>query len=164
MQKNLRVGVEFELSFSNKLASISDILVFMGFELFSFKMKKTTQIDILAITGKDIFVLELKRFSSRIEGGYSDRNWNGYSGERRYGVYNPIFQNGEHVRSLQCFFRSKGLDVCCFEWHNLIVVPDSCVIKCDGKYVVKEGTAFRLIYSCERSPIADVFYNLFSGG
>jgi hypothetical protein len=139
------------------------VLVFSGFELFSYKQKKMTQIDILALTGDNVFVMELKRFTTKIEGAYSERSWYGFSGERKYGIYNPIFQNGEHLRSLQAFFRSKGLRVSDFEWISFVVVPDSCVIKADRKYVVSEGRAFNAIYSCKRFPVRETFYTLFLG-
>jgi hypothetical protein len=162
--RHLEVGVEFELSFANKISNVPDVMVFTGFELFSFKLKKTTQIDVLAMTGNDIFIVELKRFTSRIEGSYSSRTWYGYSGNRRYGVYNPIFQNAEHIRSLQAFFRSRGLGVGDFVWHNFVVVPDSCKILADQKYVMGEGRAFELIYFSNRAPVDEIFSSLFSGG
>ena len=142
----VRAGTQFEFSFAQRLEKIPDLLVVTGFDLYSFKLKKTTQIDVLCWKGTNIFCFELKRFHTRIVGGFSDRIWRGTSGRRTYNIYNPVYQNTEHVRCLQRLFVTKDLKVNDFVWTHAVVVPSSCVIDCDIKYVWSDEKAITKVF------------------
>lgn len=76
----------------------------------------TTEIDVLYITSKGLFVLENKNYAGYIFGSESNNNWTVtlYAGKTSYGgkklekykFYNPIWQNRSHIKHLKSFLNS----------------------------------------------------------
>ncbi|MBQ3913310.1 MAG: NERD domain-containing protein [Lachnospiraceae bacterium] len=85
----------------------------------------TTEIDVIAVTEKGIFVLESKNYSGWIFGDMYSQNWmqTFKTGEKNR-FYNPIKQNEAHIKKL-----AKYLDIspnCIFSY---IVFSDDCSFK-----------------------------------
>ncbi len=63
---------------------------------------ETTEIDMLYITKKGIFVFESKNYSGVIKGDKEDLKWQvNYKNGASYSFYNPIKQNETHIRCLR---------------------------------------------------------------
>ena len=63
--------------------------------------EERTEIDVLYITRKGVFVIESKNYSGWIFGSEVDRHWTQtLPGGKRQRFYNPIMQNATHVRKL----------------------------------------------------------------
>lgn len=88
---------------------------------------KTTEIDVLLITHKGLFVIESKNFSGWIFGNESYKNWvqtlpvgRGYS-QKEY-FYNPISQNATHIKYLKPLL-DKDIPI-----HSFIVFSNRCTL------------------------------------
>ena len=88
----------------------------------------TTEIDLLFITQKGIFVIESKNYSGIIAGNDQDKQWIvtvlSNSGVRRFEFYNPVMQNSNHVTSLRKILNEQNIPMFSF-----IVFSDHCSIK-----------------------------------
>lgn len=90
---------------------------------------ETSEIDLLYITKKGIFVIESKNYSGYIFGSEQNQYWTStlYARSRRevekYQFYNPIKQNRTHIKNLKEYL---GYDVPCF---SIIVFSDRCSFK-----------------------------------
>ncbi len=100
-----------------RLEFILESLDAMGFEghclnnvFVPRKNGSTTEIDVLFITRKGLFVIESKNISGYIFGHENRRNWTStlYAGRRWYGnkvnkyhFFNPIWQNKSHINALK---------------------------------------------------------------
>ena len=62
---------------------------------------KTTEIDLIMITLKGIFVFENKNYNAWIFGKDSDFKWTYVLGNNKYSFYNPIKQNDNHIKYLK---------------------------------------------------------------
>lgn len=62
---------------------------------------KTTEIDLIMITLKGIFIFENKNYSAWIFGKDSDYKWTYVLGNKKYRFYNPIKQNDNHIKYLK---------------------------------------------------------------
>lgn len=97
------------------------------FNLYIPKEKdKTTEIDVLLINTKGIFVIESKNYSGWIFGDRNSRKWvqmlsYGY-GQKNY-FYNPILQNKTHIEYLKKIVK---LDI---PMYSIIVFSDECELK-----------------------------------
>lgn len=97
------------------------------------KNGKTTEIDLLYITQKGIFVIESKNYSGYIFGDeqnaqwtttlYAGRDWTGKSKVEKHHLYNPIWQNQTHIKFLK---RYLNRDV---QMMSLIVFSERCQLK-----------------------------------
>lgn len=90
---------------------------------------ETTEIDVLLICRKGVFVFESKNFSGWIFGNEAHKNWTqtlprgrGYSSHKER-FYNPIMQNAGHIRHLK---RIIGDNI---PIHSVIVFSDECTFK-----------------------------------
>lgn len=82
---------------------------------------RTSEVDMLFITQKGIFVIESKNFSGWIFGSENSKTWTvSYPGNRKEHFYNPIMQNKSHIRYLEKFL-GKNIPI-----FSLIVFSDSC--------------------------------------
>lgn len=103
----------------------------------------TTEIDLLYITRKGVFVIESKNYSGYIFGAetsrdwtvtlYAGKNWWGKRKVEKYHFYNPIWQNSTHIYHLKKYLPE---DVPVF---SVIVFSDRCQLKeidCDRADVV----------------------------
>ena len=92
------------------------------------KNGKTTELDVLLICPKGIFVFESKNYSGWIYGNEAQRNWTqtllakrGRS--RRLYFYNPVKQNQSHIRHLKKLVGDR------IPMHSLIVFSNRCTLK-----------------------------------
>lgn len=88
----------------------------------------TTEIDVLMICSKGLFVFECKNYSGWIFGHEAQRNWTqtlpqGRGRCHKEYFYNPIMQNASHIRHL------KNLVDRNVPMHSIIVFSDRCVLK-----------------------------------
>lgn len=94
-----------------------------------------TQIDLLMVTEKAIYVLETKNWIQSINGNRGDYVWRGYSGQPKgMTVISPFIQNLLHVRLLKAGALGRGVTLP--PVYNVICVPDSCMINSDCDEVV----------------------------
>lgn len=115
---------------------------------------ETTEIDLLYVTQKGIFVIESKNYSGFVFGSENDRNWTStlYAGKdwlgrkrvEKHQFYNPIWQNNTHMNELE---RYLGIDI---EMISLIVFSDRCELKSisifsSGIFVCKQSLLPRTV-------------------
>jgi len=94
---------------------------------------KTTEIDLLYITQKGIFVIESKNLSGYIFGNENNKNWMAtlYAGKNLFGIkkvekypfYNPVWQNRTHINVLKKYLK---MDIPTF---SIIVFSNRCEFK-----------------------------------
>lgn len=89
---------------------------------------ETTEIDVLMICSKGIFVFESKNYSGWIFGNESQRNWTqvlpkgrGRSNKEKF--FNPIMQNRGHIKYLKSLV---GEDI---PMHSIIAFSERCTLK-----------------------------------
>ncbi len=74
----------------------------------------TSQIDLLLIGEKGIYVLEVKMYpNARIYGDGKKKRWYYYNGGQKYDIYSPMKQNYNHIKYLKNFLKEFG-DIPCF--------------------------------------------------
>lgn len=74
----------------------------------------TSQIDLLMIGAKGIYVIEVKMYNgAKIYGNGKKSKWYYYNHGRKYEIYSPIMQNKKHIKYLKSFLQDFG-DVPCF--------------------------------------------------
>lgn len=80
----------------------------------------TSQIDLLIIGSKGIYVIEVKTFSdATIYGDTTKQKWHYYCHGKRYAIYSPLKQNSKHVEYLKNFLKDFG-DIPCFSIVTMI--------------------------------------------
>lgn len=89
---------------------------------------ETTEIDVLMIHEKGLFVFESKNYSGWIFGSENQKNWcqtlpQGKGRSRKESFYNPIMQNRTHIKHLKTLV---GEDV---PTHSIIVFSERCTLK-----------------------------------
>ena len=62
---------------------------------------ETSEVDVLFITQKGIFVIESKNYSGWIFGDEKSKNWCEILKGKKYFFYNPIKQNKSHIKNLE---------------------------------------------------------------
>lgn len=97
--------------------------------------KYTSQIDLLIIGNKGIYIIEIKNFpEAKIYGNTNQSTWFYYNHSKKYDIYSPLKQNQKHVRYLKKFLKDFG-DIPCFSIVNIICDD----FKISGK--IEAGTA-----------------------
>lgn len=118
------------------------------------KELKTTQIDLILITLKAVFVIEAKDYKGIVAGQTSSKNWtqilqyvqsfkSKHVSYTKYGrsyrkhylkdmdekhvIYNPVLQNQQHITSVQ-----HAIDFIDLPIVNLVVFSDRCRLNIDG--------------------------------
>ena len=105
----------------------------------------TTEIDVLYITQKGIFVIESKNYSGWIFGDEGSAQWTAMLPNReKHCFYNPVKQNRSHIKWLHSYLRD---DVPLF---SLIVFSERCELKkvtveSANTYVIKRDALFAAI-------------------
>lgn len=127
------------------ISSLPNIRIISNKRLYSFKLKKQTEIDMIVITPNRLYCLEVKSYNNIMKGDFNDRIWIAGTGKIRDRLYNPVFQNAEHIRTLRNNLRRKNYPV--LEFLNLVVVPNTCEIISDCPSVIKIG---ELVYLLEK--------------
>lgn len=102
---------------------------------------KTTEIDAVIITPNGVIVVENKNYSGWVFGDANQRYWcqtfPSSSGCEKHRFYNPIWQNGTHVRALRDVL-AKNLP-----FYSVVVFSDRCTLK----KVTTEGTNAHVVYA-----------------
>lgn len=88
----------------------------------------TTEIDVLMISRKGLFVFESKNYSGWIFGSENQRNWyqtlpKGRGKSHKEAFYNPVMQNRTHMKHLKALL---GEDI---PMHSIITFSDRCTLK-----------------------------------
>ena len=79
-----------------------------------------SQIDLLMIGSKGIYVVEVKMYpEARIYGDGKNSKWYYYLGGKRYEIYSPLKQNQKHIQYLKKLLSDFG-DVPCFSVLTII--------------------------------------------
>lgn len=69
---------------------------------------KTTEIDLILIHQKGIFVIENKNYTGWICGDEDSKNWlQILNSRKRFEFYNPVMQNKRHIRHLKYFLKQE---------------------------------------------------------
>lgn len=84
---------------------------------------KTTEIDVLLISSKGLFVLESKNYSGWIFGNESNTKWTQVLYENKQSFFNPIIQNKSHIKYLKKLLQ-KDVPI-----YSMIVFSDECELK-----------------------------------
>lgn len=106
---------------------------------------KTTEIDVLMICNRGLFVFESKNYAGWIFGKETRKNWvvslhQGYGrSARKARFYNPIRQNAAHVQHLRNFVNKE------IPTYSIIVFSNECTFK----YLNLKSKDIAVIYRCE---------------
>lgn len=89
---------------------------------------ENSEIDVLMICKKGIFVFESKNYSGWIFGSENQKNWyqtlpNGKGRSRKEQFYNPIMQNRSHIKHLKAFLGEQ------VPVRSIIVFSDRCTLQ-----------------------------------
>lgn len=89
---------------------------------------ETTEIDVLMICSKGLFVFESKNYSGWIFGSESQKNWHqtlptGRGRSNKEHFYNPVMQNRSHIKHLKTFLGEQ------IPMHSIITFSDRCTLK-----------------------------------
>lgn len=89
---------------------------------------ETTEIDVLMICKKGLFVFESKNYSGWIFGSENQKNWyqtlpTGRGRSRKEHFYNPIMQNHSHIKHLKALLGER------VPMRSIIVFSDRCTLK-----------------------------------
>lgn len=119
-------GSVFENTIARNLARrYPNAIIIQNRTLYSDFLKNDTQIDLILIQRKGIFIIEAKNWKRWVKGDYNAGHWKGQAASMNIlDVFSPINQNIIHVRALRNAIRSKfGIDVVHF--HNVVCFPDT---------------------------------------
>lgn len=73
--------------------------------------KGTTEIDIIQVTRKGIFVVECKYRTDEVSGSTIEHSWDiTRNGKKIAAMYNPIKQNANHIRTLESYLKKEGME------------------------------------------------------
>lgn len=80
----------------------------------------SSQIDLLMIGTKGIYVVEVKMYSdAKIYGDGRKSKWYYYLGGKKFEIYSPLKQNQKHIQYLKVFLKDFG-DIPCFSIITMI--------------------------------------------
>ncbi|MDD4689580.1 MAG: nuclease-related domain-containing protein [Eubacteriales bacterium] len=87
---------------------------------------ETTEVDLISINSKGIFVYESKNYSGWIFGDDKSRNWTQcLKGGKKNKFYNPVFQNKGHITAIDNYLE-KNYSNCFLSY---IVFSERCELK-----------------------------------
>ena len=72
---------------------------------------KTSEIDLLVVSKKGIFVFECKNYGGNIYGDASRPKWVQYIGGKKNYFYSPLLQNRNHAKYLKGFLQRDNIEV-----------------------------------------------------
>lgn len=120
---------------------------------------KTTEIDLLYITVKGIFVMESKNYSGYIFGSewnnewtatyYEGKTWFGQNKVEKVHFYNPVKQNRTHISALRRYLKTTA------PIYSIISFTDECKIKS----IELESSA---VYICYHSGLKEVVKSIWN--
>lgn len=131
-----RNGNVFELRVCRYLHSRygAKAVVLHNREVWSEYLGTDTQIDVILILPKGVFVIEAKGWRDWVRGEYNDFHWKGKSLHPDImRVFSPVYQNFIHIRSLRNAIRKVGVEPPYF--HNLVCFPDGTSIQSNCREV-----------------------------
>lgn len=114
-----------------------DFRILPSYKTYSYKLNKYADIDLLLITPVAIYAIETKSFRSHIRGTYNEKMWKGNSFNHITHIYNPVFQNKEHIRSLNTILIRNGFARLPIK--NVVCIQNCCKNKTDCKEVINES-------------------------
>lgn len=96
-------GGEGEQIILNELAKLSDIGKPFNNLYITFNNGSTTEIDVLFVTFKGVYLIESKNYSGKVVcNNIEDTNWQVvYGNGKSYRLYNPLLQNKTHINGLK---------------------------------------------------------------
>ncbi len=110
---------------------------------------ETSEIDVMMIHQKGIFVFESKNYSGWIFGNEIQRMWTqtlpaGRGRSHKESFYNPIMQNHNHIKHLQNYLEEK------IPMHSVIVFSERCTlksiqVKSSDIYVIKRSSVQNVV-------------------
>ena len=115
---------------------------------------KYSQIDIIAVNKRGIFVIECKDYQGWIFGNGKNSRWteslpgNGYAQSKKFYFYNPIFQNNSHIKAIKNVLPKELLSRVNF--HSLILFSNSTILKDinmvpNGTYVATQARIHQVL-------------------
>lgn len=124
------------------------------------KEEETTEIDVLMISSKGLFVFESKNYSGWIFGSDTQKYWyqtlpTGRGRSHKEKFYNPVFQNNTHVKYIKSLIGDE------FPIHSIITFSDRCTlmnvnIKNSNVKVINRYQVYKLISSIYNNNPNDV--------
>jgi len=95
----------------------------------------TTEIDLVLLTEKGIFVVESKNFSGWIYGHEQHKHWTQtFPNRKKFSFFNPVWQNKAHINALQAILKLPHSA----SYQSFIIFSERCVLKkihSDSPYV-----------------------------
>lgn len=145
------LGEEFELEISQYLQlKYPKSEVLHNNSIYCEFLKKETQMDLIFITDRNVYIIEAKNWIGFIRGNINDKHWEGRSRSKNtITVFNPVNQNALHIRTLRNALRLQGMNPPMFK--NIVVVPDGTEIKSDCSEVINKSMLLQRIASNENS-------------
>ena len=71
--------------------------------------EETTEVDVILICKKGIYVIEAKNYSGKIYGKFNSVYWTEYFRKSKYKFYNPIKQNRIHINALKKLIKEDNI-------------------------------------------------------
>lgn len=118
-------------------ANSIDFRVIPSYKTYSYKLKKFADIDVLLLTEFGLYAIETKSYRSHIKGSYNDKMWKGNTYNKVTHLYNPVFQNKEHIRSLNTVMTRNNQPRLQIE--NIVCIRNTCKNKTDCTEVMTES-------------------------
>lgn len=121
----------------------------------------TTEVDSVLITHSGVFVIEVKNLSGWIFGDADQKYWcqslPASHGSRKHTFYNPIWQNGTHIRALRQLIDQN------VPYYSIIVFPDHCTLKqitlrdarANIVYVSELASLIKQVHEMEENRLSD---------
>ncbi|SRR5579871_599638 len=114
----------------------------------------TTEIDVLLICSKGLFVFESKNFSGWIFGNEAHQNWTqtlprGRRSSHKERFYNPIMQNASHIKYLKRIIGET------LTMHSIVVFSNKCTLK----DVTVNSKNVRVVYRHAVAPVVEGLFN-----
>lgn len=98
----------------------------------------STEIDVVWVSRKGIFVFESKNYSGWIFGSEDSEQWMQIIYDERRQFYNPVKQNKTHIYALQKLIKEK------IDYYNIIVFSNRCEFK---ELNIKSNNVFVINYN-----------------
>lgn len=77
--------------------------------LIDSKNGNTSQLDLVMVGVRGIYVVEVKTFAgARVYGDFKKSKWYYYNGANKYEIYSPVKQNEMHIKYLKSFLNEFG--------------------------------------------------------
>ncbi len=118
---------------------------------------KTSEIDLILIHEKGIYVFESKNYSGWIFGSEEQHTWTQFlNSKTKYRFYNPIMQNETHISALSSF-----LNIPREVFRSYILFSDRCELKkvpanCERYIIIHRGNLLK--YLCRELKSRSVVY------